>query len=146
MSRPVVLGYTGSMVAQDDLPPGGAAVYRPEIDGTHLNELRAIERQLGNNLVARLFTSLLRDTPRHLGALRAATAGRSAAELEVAAHTLKGLVGHLGMVRLQAICQELVDRARAGNLEGTDEMVEDLAAELERSTPWIEGQITGELG
>ena len=79
-----------------------------------------------------LVKTFRQDVPSRLDALRAATASSDAHELALAAHALKSSSGSVGAKRMQTICATLEQKARAGNLEGADASVDQLAAEFRR--------------
>jgi len=65
--------------------------------------------------------------------LRDSAARADAETLARAAHSLKSSSGNIGAARMYSLCATIESSARERNLEGVAEMVEQLAAELDRA-------------
>jgi two-component system sensor histidine kinase/response regulator len=65
--------------------------------------------------------------------LRDSAARSDAATLQRAAHALKSSSGNIGASRMYSLCATIESSARQGSLAGVGEMVEQLAAELDRA-------------
>ena len=63
--------------------------------------------------------------------LRRSVDGKDADELRRAAHTLKSNGATLGAERFSALCRELEQRARDGDLEGASELVDRIEREYQ---------------
>jgi HPt (histidine-containing phosphotransfer) domain-containing protein len=74
----------------------------------------------------------LQDVPRRIARLRASCAAGDAAELHKTAHSLKGSAGNVGAQALLAICRQLDDQGRAGDLTEAKQLVDALDAEFAR--------------
>ena len=78
---------------------------------------KSLHRLLDNEELYRRF--LIRfledDTFQRIGAARNAADPR---EMEMAAHTLKGVAGNLGMAPLYVCCREMVEKLREGDMAG----------------------------
>ncbi len=61
--------------------------------------------------------------------LRIAVAAGNIEEVYRAAHSLKGSAGNIGAKRLMAVCKELDDMGRAGDLSNSAPLVEALGIE-----------------
>lgn len=64
-------------------------------------------------------------------------------ELEIAAHTYKGVCGNLGLSKLQKYFEEIREKIRKENYENLEELIEkalkekkELGEELEKSRDW----------
>jgi HPt (histidine-containing phosphotransfer) domain-containing protein len=89
--------------------------------------------------VLRLF---LDDVPRRIDRLRAAWAAGDVTEVHRAAHSLKGSAGNIGAHALFAVCKQLDERGKAGDLAGTEQLVAALVEEFGK----VEGEIRRLLG
>ena len=99
----------------------GAAVLDPAV----LEPLRLLAGDGESNLLRELQTLYLRDTPPLLDALQAGVEAGDAEAVAFVAHVLKGSAANLGATRLTAVCQQIEDKARAGDLNGVDALVAD---------------------
>ena len=97
-----------------------------------LDQIVALERESGQRgLVGRLVDAYLRSSMDLLEQIRAAHAAEDAQALGEAAHTLKSSSAQLGAETVSALAKELEMRGRQRSLEGTRELILDLAADLE---------------
>ncbi|OHB76064.1 MAG: hypothetical protein A2W31_16835 [Planctomycetes bacterium RBG_16_64_10] len=92
-------------------------------------------------LLAVMIEAFLEESPRLMDAIRAAVTQRDAATMRVAAHTLKGALGYFGADRASALAQRLELLGRDGQLAGSDVTLADLAAEMARVVPILEGHL-----
>ena len=96
------------------------------LDQAALEELRALG---GDEFLAELVDTFLADAPALLSGLRSTDVD----EVRRSAHTLKSNGLTLGAAGFAAMCAELEQRARAGDLTGADELagrIEQQYAEL----------------
>jgi HPt (histidine-containing phosphotransfer) domain-containing protein len=96
----------------------------------------------GTELLEELRDLFLEETPVQLETLRYATGGADALSIERVAHTLKGTCGNMGATRMAAICAELEDVGRSGELERAPLVVDRLEAELKRVREELEKVLT----
>ncbi|MFA6107581.1 MAG: response regulator [Candidatus Latescibacterota bacterium] len=101
--------------------PSGDAV----LDEQAIRRLAELEER-GALSLARVVTLFLDSGARIVPTLRAALAAGTATLLRREAHILKGNAWDVGAHRLAGICEELEARARDGQLEGTDDLVEQV--------------------
>ena len=95
-----------------------------------LDELRDLDP--GNTTyLDRAIGNFMRNTPETLVAIRAAAADRDAAELKHLSHKLAGGALNLGVNRAGRTAQEIELVADSGSTDGTDELIERLAQDLE---------------
>src|SRR5262249_42019081 len=88
----------------------------------------------GNPTFIRDITGLFReDAALRIHELRDSAARADAATLIRAAHALKSSSGNIGAARMYSLCATIESNARQGNLSGVPEMVQQLAAELDRA-------------
>ncbi|HKR66936.1 MAG TPA: Hpt domain-containing protein, partial [Thermoanaerobaculia bacterium] len=81
------------------------------------------------------------DVPSRLDALRAAAASGDAHELALAAHALKSSSGSVGAKRMYTVASTLEQSARAQQLGGAPEAIDQLAAEFKRVMATYDGII-----
>jgi PAS domain S-box-containing protein len=113
-------------------PPHRADV----LDARALEQLRAIG---GAEFVGELAGTFLAETPSLIDALRRACVEGDAQELRREAHTLKTHGRTFGADVLADVCQQLEMLAAAGTLDGTAELVEQIAAEYGRAAAALKG-------
>jgi HPt (histidine-containing phosphotransfer) domain-containing protein len=77
--------------------------------------------------------SFLTELPRRLKRLREALARGDREEVVFVAHSLKGSSGQLGALRLAAVSRELEERGKESRLEGAEEVLVRLEAEMEQA-------------
>jgi HPt (histidine-containing phosphotransfer) domain-containing protein len=90
---------------------------------------------LGDNALdslPELIRMYLRSAHELMGVMTQALAAGDAAALRQAAHSVKGSSGIYGATALAALCQEVEDAARVSTLEGLDEKLAQITAELAR--------------
>jgi signal transduction histidine kinase/DNA-binding response OmpR family regulator len=110
---------------------GELRVSTPDADGTAvldpavLESLRDLAGDAQSNLLRDLHALFVRDTPARLQELGEAHAADDADSVAFAAHALKGSAANVGATRLTAVCQQIEDTARAGDLDGVDALIAD---------------------
>ena len=72
----------------------------------------------------------LTEIPARLDRLRNAFASGNIEEVRRAAHSLKGSAGNIGANRLFAVCRQLDDQGRTGDLSGAQPLIDALGAEF----------------
>jgi CheY-like chemotaxis protein/HPt (histidine-containing phosphotransfer) domain-containing protein len=99
-------------------------------------------RELGDQgFLAELYELFLEDVPAQLEALRKDIEGGDAPSVERVAHTLKGSCGNIGATRMAAICAELEEAGRSGDLPCALALAARLKAELGRVRVALEEQL-----
>jgi CheY-like chemotaxis protein len=89
-----------------------------KLDAAALESLRELG---GEEFLAELIGTFLSDAPALLATLRTA---RETEELRRAAHTLKSNGQTFGAGAFAELCRELEERARSGDLDGADELID----------------------
>ena len=107
------------------VPPTGGIV-DPQI----LAGFREMGADESGQLLDTLIETFLENTPQLIEAAREALARRGVAEIERAAHTLKGSSSNFGAERMGAACAELERAAHDGVLDGATEMINAIEAEF----------------
>ena len=103
-----------------------------------LDTLRELDRS--GTLLQRVFAAYLADAPRQIQNAQAALASRNAADLRLAAHTLKSASKHLGADALAATCLEIEKDAATLELAGLDSKLALAATQLEQVTNELQKQ------
>lgn len=102
------------------------------IDRKTIDRLYELQQEGEPDIVAEMIGIYLGDTPVLLTSARDALAGNDAKTLRRAAHSLKSTSAHLGAVRLSALCKELEETARLGDLQTAPAAVAEINAEYQR--------------
>lgn len=104
----------------------------PVLDPAVIDNLRQLTPPGEPDVLAEVLELFLEDVPRRIAKLRAACAAGDAAELHKMAHSLKGSAGNIGASALFAICRQLDDRGRSGDLTDAKRLVDALEADYAR--------------
>jgi HPt (histidine-containing phosphotransfer) domain-containing protein len=108
------------------------ASFGPVIDGRALDNIRALQRPGLPDLLQKIVTLYLEDSPRLAQCMRnAITAGDSSA-LQRAAHTLKSSSANLGALTLARMCNEMEVQARAEHLVDAEQRINLIEREYAR--------------
>lgn len=102
------------------------------LDTGCLDQLRALDPSGGSAFVNRVLSTYLRSLDRQL---EVSVAARQAGEYDTvgrAAHTLKSASASVGALALSRYCQEVEQRVRRHELDGIDDHIDRLFAEVAR--------------
>jgi HPt (histidine-containing phosphotransfer) domain-containing protein len=113
-------------------PSAGAPL--PATDPAALDRLR---RFGGRTLLASMIDLFLVAAPERIEAAARAQATGDAEGVERALHSLKSSSAQLGAVRMQRLSEQGEHRARAGTLDGVDQLMSALDEELARVRDWL---------
>lgn len=102
------------------------------LDPTAFDEAREFLGEEAADVIGGVIESFRRRTPEMLHTLRQAVAAGERPQLELVAHTLKGLSGTVGARRVQALCERLENNARDGALNDTSPVLDRLEEEFVR--------------
>jgi CheY-like chemotaxis protein/HPt (histidine-containing phosphotransfer) domain-containing protein len=97
-----------------------------DLDDDALKNLRELG---GDDFLAEVIDAFLADAPGLLATLRQSLDDVSSEELRRAAHTLKSNGATLGAHGFADLCRTLEQRAKTGELEGAEKLVEEIEAE-----------------
>jgi PAS domain S-box-containing protein len=111
------------------------------LDDSVLADLRAIQREGGEGIVADLLEAFFKETPPLMTTLRESVENDDPQSLKRAAHAINGNSRAVGAKRLAEICLDLEDLADAGDLSHAPEAIDELDAEWER----VRGMLAAEL-
>ena len=112
------------------------------LDPAVIDSLRQLTPPGEPDVLDEVLRMFLDEVPRRIDRLRAAWAAGDLAELHRAAHSLKGSAGNIGAHAMYAVCRQLDERGKAGDLAGTEQLVAALAEEFGK----VEGEIRRLLG
>jgi two-component system sensor histidine kinase/response regulator len=125
-------------------PPGTDAVGQDPIDRRALEPILAMERAGRARLLQRIVGVYLDDTPGAIRALRQAVDGRDAEGARKAAHGLKSSSANVGALRLSALCRELEEMARGGDLTPATAKLHEIEREHQRVAVALAAEIAVE--
>lgn len=111
----------------------------PVLDPQIIENLRQLTADGEPDVLAEVLQLFLQDVPRRIAKLRAACAAGDAVEVYKAAHSLKGSAGNIGAQTLFAVCRQLDDKGRAGDLTDAAQLVDTLDREFARVEVAIRG-------
>jgi signal transduction histidine kinase/DNA-binding response OmpR family regulator/HPt (histidine-containing phosphotransfer) domain-containing protein len=131
-------------IEPDTFAPGAAsstAAPVGSIDQSVLEGLRELQEEGEPDILKELIELFLEDVPPQLEALREAEERDDPKSVERIAHTLKGSSSNLGAVRMAAICAELEEIGRSGELAPAPALISGLEAELGRVRAVLEREL-----
>jgi HPt (histidine-containing phosphotransfer) domain-containing protein len=102
------------------------------LDPVVVGRLRELTPPGEPDVLAQVLTLFLQETPKRLARLQSAYEGGDHEEVHRLAHSLKGSVGNIGARAMFAVCRELDDQARTGDLGKSGDLVAALAHEYAR--------------
>src|SRR5918994_1634761 len=89
---------------------------RGALDPAVVDSLRRLTPPGEPDVLAEILTVFLAEVPRRLDRLKAAWRAGDVAEVQRAAHSLKGSSGNIGADALYAVCRQIDERAKARDL------------------------------
>ena len=90
---------------------------RDRLDFQALDRIRALQRPGTPNILNKIITLYLENTPKLLDAIRDAEVRCDWAAMSRAAHTCKSSSANLGALRMATLCEEMEHYARDGKYE-----------------------------
>ena len=108
------------------------------LDPAVVERLRQLTTAGEPDVLAEILTVFLKEVPRRIDRLKAAWRDGHAAEVQRAAHSLKGSAGNIGADAMFVVCREIDDRARTGDLN-LARLIELLDGEYARVDTAIRG-------
>ncbi|MEC4672396.1 MAG: response regulator, partial [Nitrospirota bacterium] len=121
-------------------PPGESP-----IDQTALNRIRALQRPHVPNVLDRVLTQYLTNTPQLLEALQQAAEQGDPELLKRTAHSLKSSSANVGAYRLADRCKELETFAHTHNPQETGTLLAAITTEYQSVGPALAGEFQGAL-
>lgn len=85
-------------------------------DPSPLEEIRDLDPDMGDDLVAEIVNVYLDDAPKRVAEIQATYNAGDAQALHRATHTLKGSSANVGLMGLHVACRELDDLVRTGEM------------------------------
>ena len=135
--RMVKTGDADVLTSDITRPPDQGTVVLDRAQFDHLCELQDDDDQ---DFIRDLIDLFLAETPRRLGEISAARAGKDMRALAQIAHTVKGAAANFGARALQTRCQQIEVLARAGKLADVDVLLSRLEEEYSRLIEVLEKQ------
>jgi PAS domain S-box-containing protein len=123
-----------SKAAETAKPVNRHSQIHPALDPQALSNLRQMIDD-DPTYLAELVNMFLTDAPRLLAQMQQAITAANAADLTLAAHTLKGLAANFGATQLARRCKELEMQDRQGTLARAIEQVQQAHYEYEQVVP-----------
>jgi signal transduction histidine kinase/ligand-binding sensor domain-containing protein/CheY-like chemotaxis protein/HPt (histidine-containing phosphotransfer) domain-containing protein len=112
----------------------------PVLDPGRLASLRRLGELTGRPLAREVVDGFVKETPLRLERLRSALVRGDAEELAFIAHSLKGISGQLGALRVAALSGELEGRGRNEDLDGASGLLAEIENEAARVVLMLESQ------
>ena len=138
---------TQAAVQIEEADPGVQAPVRSPVvpvPGLPAVDLSATERDLGDHaLVQTLVRQFVADWDGQLGSLAVAVSGRHARDLNIHAHTLKGLLAMFHAEPARAAAAALEQAAKAEDWSAIELCWDALQPELERVKPALDAALAG---
>jgi two-component system sensor histidine kinase/response regulator len=108
------------------------------IDVSGLEQLRRLQTPGKPDVVARIAGKFLDETDERLATLHQAVTQADAAEIERAAHALKGIAGTVGANEIREVANQLERVGREGRTDGAQDLVAALDTAMARARPVYE--------
>ena len=128
----------------EETSPDPAAAEEDPIDRQALEPILAMERAGRTGLLRRIVGVYLDDTPAGIQALRSAVDGDDAEAARKAAHGLKSSSANVGALRLSALCREMEEMARGGDLSAAAAKRHEIEREYGRVAMALSAEIAVE--
>ena len=113
---------------EGDVPSGPDQAVSP-LAQQGLDQIRALQRPGQPDLLGKIVSLYLQESPKQLQQMRDAVAGGDDEALRQAAHTLKSSSANLGATQLAELSKELEHRGRDRRLVGAEELLHALEAQ-----------------
>lgn len=104
----------------------------PVLDPAVIASLRQLTPPGEPDVLNEVLQLFLEDVPVRIARLRAAWQAGNPVEVQRAAHSLKGSAGNIGATDLLAVCRQLDDHSKSGDLSSLAALVASLDAEYAR--------------
>jgi CheY-like chemotaxis protein len=112
------------------------------LDQSVLAGLRELQEEGEPDILKEVVELFLTDVPPQLAALRGAVEAGDAHSVEQIAHTLKGSCGNMGAKRIEALCTELEEIGRSGDLRAAPARISRLEEEFRRVRAVFEEEVS----
>ena len=100
------------------------------LDQAVISGLRKLTPPGDPDVLAEVLKLFLEEVPPRITRLRNAWQAGNIEEVHRAAHSLKGSAGNIGALRLYAVCSQLDEKARLGDVAGATPFVDALGVEF----------------
>jgi CheY-like chemotaxis protein/HPt (histidine-containing phosphotransfer) domain-containing protein len=140
LSKPVILDELAAKLSQwvgrqtDHARPPAKARHADTVrlDHTRLEHLRDLGIRHDPGMFQRILHSFLEDTPERIITLWHALEVGEAERFFTAAHSLKGITGNLGAMRMMSLSQQLQTVGQSGMLAGSEPVIRELEEEFQK--------------
>jgi HPt (histidine-containing phosphotransfer) domain-containing protein len=102
------------------------------LDPVVIDGLRNLTPPGEPDVLGEVLQMFLTEVPPRIVRLRIALAAGNIEEVHRAAHSLKGSAGNIGAQALHAVCKQLDEQGRSGDLSGAGHLIERLGTEFAR--------------
>jgi HPt (histidine-containing phosphotransfer) domain-containing protein len=99
------------------------------LNRAQLESMRNLGKAANRDLVVELTDTFIKEYPRRQASMQSAIAQQNAKLLEIEAHSLLGICGHVGADRMIQLCERVERCGREQSFINADEMLNDLSAE-----------------
>ena len=104
----------------------------PTLNRAQLDSMRRLGKAANRDLVVELCETFISEYPRRQALMQSAINTCNAKALEIEAHSLLGICGHLGADRMIQLCERIERCGREASLGNADQMLNELSAEHAR--------------
>ena len=104
----------------------------PVLDPSVIDALRSLTPPGEPDVLAEVLQMFLTEVPPRIERLRNAWTAGNIEEVHRAAHSIKGSAGNIGAHAMHAVCKQLDEQGRAGNLDGAGHLIDQLGSEFAR--------------
>jgi HPt (histidine-containing phosphotransfer) domain-containing protein len=102
------------------------------LDPVVVETLRQLTTPGEPDVLAQVLDLFLQETPKRIERVQSAWRSGNTDEVHRTAHSLKGSTGNIGARAMFAVCRDLDERVRAGELSSVPALIESLVAEYQR--------------
>jgi two-component system, sensor histidine kinase and response regulator len=139
-------GDDGPTVLETDVDSNGGDADIDPLDRGVLADLRDLQEEGEPDLLKELTELFLADVPLQIAVLRKVVEAGDIPSVERIAHTLRGSCGNLGARTMEALCAELEETARSGDLRAAQELISSLEEEFGRARLALEEEVSRNYG
>ena len=120
-----------------DLPPSDPVPESAALDLKALANIRALDDDGGNSVLAEVIGIYLEEAGRHITRLQGALEKRDAPELDRVAHAFKSASQNVGASQLGELCRQLERQGKSGDINGSVDLVRAIEKQFEMIRPLL---------
>jgi two-component system, sensor histidine kinase and response regulator len=136
----------GSTAVEAGEDSNGGGTRGDPLDRDVLANLRDLQEVGEPDLLKELTELFLADVPLQIAVLRKVVEAGDIPSVERIAHTLRGSCGNMGARTMEALCAELEETARSGDLRAAQELISSLEEEFGRARLALEEEVSRNYG